>query len=188
MTSFYRKIDAPRFHKIATGTDGWASNVMDNFVSLWEHRPVIKAYHSSTQAIAHNTTTTLAFDTIRYTDGYGESFTDSPTNTELTVTRDGLFYVCVNVDWQDSVFGERTVSVMNGATTLASEYQKPVDTSGVGYCSQALSCGVALLAGSTIKVKVRQTSGSTLDINPGSSTGFDKCELGLIWIGETNSI
>lgn len=188
MTSFYRKLDAPRFHRIATGEDGWASNVMDNFVSLWAQKPLLKAYHDANQSVAHNTTTTLAFNTIRYTDGYGESFIDSPDNTELTVTRDGLFYVCVNVDWGDSVFGERTVSVVSGATTLASEYQKPVDTSGVGYCSQALSAGVALLGGSTISVKVRQTSGSTLDVNAGSTTEFDKCELGLIWIGETNSI
>lgn len=111
------------------------------------------------QAIPDTTATSLVFDTIRWNNG---GLYASTATSRLTAPVSGVYALGVNVEWEASAAGTRTLSLLyNGVDLIASVRASPA---GAGVTRQALVTEWPLNVDDYVEARVVQTSGGALNI------------------------
>ena len=176
MTSFYSRLPVPEFHTVATGADGWASNVMDNMNWIWPNRPVARYFKSTSTSCSDATTKTPTFNVERWSNYMYLSGSDA------VVSVPGLYLISLHADWEANTTGLRKIGLAyNGSVTW--DVARPGSS---GYCTQTLTTVAYLNGDGTIGIRYWQDSGGTLKVNAGSTGQYDKQDLAITWIGETH--
>lgn len=121
----------------------------------------VRAYHNRNQTIAHDTVTTLAFNSERY--DYGVMHDNATNNSRLTAPSDGIYVITANVVWAAHATGHRTLSIqLNAATTIGST--RVLVTSGSVPARMALTTQWEMNKTDYVEALVYQNSGGNLDV------------------------
>jgi hypothetical protein len=128
----------------------------------------VKAYRSTSQAANNNTSTIISWSAAVYD---ADAFWSAGSPTRLTVPAGkGGFYmilVQVSMDYGAGDYRDATIRA-NGTTNIDSQIVFPTGAAGANNTIWAVSALEDLAAGDYIEVIVKQTSGGTLNVNPGT--------------------
>ncbi len=125
-------------------------------------------YASSTQSTSNSVSKVLDFDTELYD---SNTLHDTSTNKDrITIATTGYYQVGANVQFAPNGVGQRLMDIVkNGSTTVATVVQSFV--SGGGPAMLCISTQLSLSATDYITCRVSQTSGGTLNVSDGASSG-----------------
>lgn len=180
------KVRASRFAGSGSVTFVAASNkpayilVEDITGTFWNGVPVTnppacRVFHNAAQSIAHNTATTLAFNSERYdTDTMHDNVTS---NSRITIKTAGVYSLSTNIRWQ-SAAGNSTRLVrilLNNATTIA---ETQID-GATGAIEMIASCDYKLAVSDFIETQVYQFQGGSLNIE---AVGNLSPEFSASWV------
>lgn len=136
----------------------------------------VRVYVSATVSIAHNSSSTLAFDSERWD---GNTMHSTSANTgRLTCQKAGKYLIFGNVQWAGNATGIRQTTIrLNGTTSLAAT---TTATTGTQLVDQSVSTVMDLSASDYVELLVLQDSGGALDLN---SDPDQSCEFGMQFLG-----
>lgn len=153
-TQLTRKMADRRYGSGVAGTPGGGSD------------PVMRArvYNSVGIDIINNTSTQLTFDSERYDVGDFHETVINPGH--LTIPADGLYAIGASVGWQASTSGYRSLSISHPTAGIIAWSLVGATSIGV---TQIVGTQWYCTTGDFLRVFVRQTSGSTLQIAKANS-------------------
>lgn len=134
--------------------------------------PQCRVYHSTTQAVAHNTVVPLVFNSEDYDLGTPSlNMHDTATNTGRLVCRVAGLYVCeANVDWAaNTTTAVRNLFLRVDGTTRIGDDLRPVVNDGLGgLCRQSVVSPFRLAVDQYVEAVAYQNSGVSLNIVNGN--------------------
>ena len=124
--------------------------------------PHVRVTHSTTQSIAHNTQTALAFDTETY--DVGGLHDNSTNNSRLTATVAGLYVISGSVNFALSAGGTRRMAAIRFNGTLnVGHNTSPVTASN--WTPTTASAHYRLAVGDYVELMADQDTGGALSTN-----------------------
>jgi hypothetical protein len=138
------------------------AHLIKNAIDAHASIPQARVSHSASQSIAHNTVTTLVFDTEEIdTDAMHSNVTN---NSRLTINTAGKYIIESYMTFASNATGSRAVVVKkNGTITLVSISQNSVSDTTTRICTVAPL--ITLSIGDYIETHAFQVSGGSLDVS-----------------------
>ncbi len=138
--------------------------------------PAARVTNTAAQSIPDTTDTFLIWDNVRYD---SDALFNGGDPTKLTAPVSGVYAVTAQVIWAPDTAGQRQVELLvnNDANPFALTVGSP---SGTGVqLSQTATTQLLLQQGDFVTVRVRQTSGSPLNV---TKTGAASPEFSMTWL------
>ena len=138
-------------------------------LSVVQHVPHARIFHSTVVAVAHNTITAIPFDSIEFASTTGIHSTISSSNFYLNAASSGLYHILLNVQWNGgSTAGDRFAMIRyNDGTVIAQSWV----SANVGTPSHTVACYQRMQQGDFVNAWVFQNSGTTGSLGATTSTG-----------------
>jgi hypothetical protein len=126
-------------------------------------------YKTATQAIAHNTATTITFNAESYdTNTYHDNVTN---NSRLTVPSTGYYLVNALVQYDGNSTGYRDIILLKNGSQVT-YFARGADATTTGYGPMWITRYVYLAANDYLTLTTYQTSGISLNLQSGDTTNY----------------
>jgi hypothetical protein len=135
--------------------------------------PAASVGRTASQAVANNTSTTVAFTAESFDSA--DLHDNATNNTRLTTPVEGLYQVSANVKWGGvNPNGSRSLNVLKNGVTELEDARSAFD----GVLSQSVSGLLSMSAGDFVEVQVFQDSGAALSILAPPGLAFSMVKVG----------